>query len=117
MVKKLSALVFVSALLGALASPAAANHSWNGYHWARTANPFTIKLGDDVSSAWDAYLSQASTDWSKSTSGNPVRTRLVPGSTTPKKCAATLGRVEVCNAAYGNRGWLGVASVWVNQSH
>jgi hypothetical protein len=25
------------------------------YHWARTSNPFTLKLGDNVSSAWDSY--------------------------------------------------------------
>ena len=45
-------------LVAALALPGgvAANHSWGGYHWARTANPFTLKLGDNVSSAWDAYL-------------------------------------------------------------
>src|SRR6266567_7362536 len=35
-------------------------------HWARTANPFTIKLGDNVSSAWDSYLAVASSDWTLS---------------------------------------------------
>src|SRR6266540_1791449 len=44
-----------------------ANHSWGGYHWARTSNPFTVKLGDNVSSTWDSALSTASSDWSKST--------------------------------------------------
>lgn len=101
----------------ALAGSAAASHSWNGYHWARQANPFTVMLGDDVSTQWDAYLSNAASDWSQSTAGNPLRAAVVPGSTTPKQCRATLGRVEVCNAAYGNRGWLGVATIWVNQSH
>jgi hypothetical protein len=101
----------------AFAAPASANHSWNGYHWARTANPFTIKLGDNMTSQWKTYLNQASSDWSKSTNGNPVRTTVVAGSTTPKQCKATLGRVEVCNAAYGNRGWLGVATISVNQGH
>ena len=42
-----------------VASPSA-NHSWNGYHWARTANPFTVKLGDNLSSGWTAYLLTAS---------------------------------------------------------
>ena len=108
----------VAALASAvMAAPAMASHSWGGYHWARTANPFTVKLGDNMTSVWDAYLVQASADWSKNISGNPVRTTIVPGSTTPKKCSATVGRVEVCNAAYGNRGWLGVAQISVNQSH
>lgn len=47
----------VSALSGAVvlaavtAAPAVANHSWSGYHWARTSNPFTVTLGDNVSTA------------------------------------------------------------------
>ena len=51
----------------ALAVPAFANHSWGGYHWARRSNPFTVKLGDNVSSQWDSILGTTSTDWSKST--------------------------------------------------
>ena len=35
----------------------------------------------------------------------------------PKKCSPSAGRVEVCNAAYGYRGWLGVAQVWVSSGH
>jgi hypothetical protein len=46
--------------------PVYANHSWSGFHWARTANPFTLKLGDNVSAKWDSYLSTTSSDWSKS---------------------------------------------------
>ena len=34
---------------------ASASHSCGNYHWARTANPFTLKLGDNVSSAWDSW--------------------------------------------------------------
>jgi hypothetical protein len=26
-------------------------HAWNDYHWARTANPFTLELGDNVTEA------------------------------------------------------------------
>jgi hypothetical protein len=111
----------VALLLGAVAAfsavPASATHSWNGYHWARTSNPFTVKSGDNVTSQWDSYLHQAATDWSKSTNGNPLRTTVVAGSTTPRKCRPTTGRVEVCNAAYGRNGWLGVASISVSGKH
>jgi hypothetical protein len=112
-------LVLATAALaaGVMASTAAASHSWNGYHWARPSNPFTVKVGDDVSSAWDGYLRTASTDWSANTGGNPLNTFVTAGSTTGKQCRATVGRVEVCNAAYGNRGWLGIASISVNGSH
>ena len=61
------ALIITSALAALLAlvafSPAAqAHHSWHKYHWARTSNPFTLKLGDNVSSAWDTYLKTTSAD-------------------------------------------------------
>ena len=118
MKKRISAIAITAALMLAIAAaPAAANHSWGGYHWARTANPFTVKLGDNVSSAWDSYLTGASSDWSANLWGNPVRTTVVTGSTTGRKCRATVGRVEVCDAAYGRNGWLGLASIWPNGTH
>ena len=58
-------LVLVLAL-AAFPASVSANHSWGGYHWARTANPFTIKLGDNVSGLWDGMLVTASNDWTKS---------------------------------------------------
>lgn len=101
--------IATAVLMVAFLSPAAqANHSWGGYHWARTSNPFTIKLGNNVSSVWTSSLSTASTDWSKST---VLDTTVVAGGTRPRTCKATTGRVEVCNASYGNTGWLGVASI------
>src|SRR6266536_901614 len=61
-------------VVAALQSSPSANHSWNGYHWARTSNPFVVALGDDVNTAWDAYLANAANDWTQSLYGNPVRT-------------------------------------------
>jgi hypothetical protein len=115
-VLRLRLLVVTVALLAlaAIPSSASANHSWNGYHWARTANPFTIKLGDNVSGQWDTMLRTASTDWSKST---VLDTTVVAGSTTPKQCKATSGRVEVCSADYGGQQWLGVAQIWLSGGH
>jgi hypothetical protein len=109
----IAALAAVPALLASSRS-AEANHSWGGYHWARTINPFTIKLGDNVSSVWDPILATTSTDWSKST---VLDTTIVTGSTTPRQCRATAGRVQVCNTTYGNNGWLGVAQIWISGSH
>ncbi|MEV6329380.1 hypothetical protein [Streptomyces sp. NPDC051909] len=93
---------------------AQANHSWGSYHWARTANPFTVKLGDNLSSGWKNYLATASNDWSKST---VLDTTVVAGQSSARRCAATSGRVEVCNNTYGNNGWLGIASISVSGSH
>ena len=94
----------------AFAAPdAAATHSWGGYHWARTANPFTIKLGNNVSAAWSSALTTASSDWSAS---DVLNTTVVSGLANPRNCRPTSGRVEVCNSTYGNTGWLGIASIW-----
>src|SRR5215212_1096853 len=92
------------------------NHSWGDYHWARTANPFTLNLGDNVTSTWDPYLTTSSseTDWSQST---VLDTTVVPGTSSAKRCPAKDGRVEVCNSTYGKNGWLGIASIWGKGSH
>ena len=117
-VKRISARSLVPVLaLGAvlffMASFAEASHSWGGYHWARTANPFTLKLGDNVGSAWDSYLALASADWSTS---SVLHATVVAGNGT-RNCQATSGTVQVCNRTYGNTGWLGVANIWVSGSH
>lgn len=106
------AVVLLSA--GAFVSTAYATHSWGSYHWARTANPFTLKLGDNVSAQWDAHLVTSSLDWNVSAE---LETAVVAGMANPKTCKAVIGRVEVCNSRYGNNGWLGIASVWVSGSH
>jgi hypothetical protein len=97
-----------------LAPNSTADHSWGNYHWARTSNPFTLKVGDNVTSAWDGYLNESISDWSASSVLNLTK---VAGGTRPKNCRPTSGRIEVCNAAYGNTGWLGIAQIWASGSH
>lgn len=110
--------IFVLILLFTLTlfSPAlaSANHSWGDYHWARTSNPFTLKLGNNVSSSWLSYLTTTSSDWSLSADLN---TSIVTGGTNPRNCRATSGKIEVCNSKYGNNGWLGIAQIWINGNH
>lgn len=107
-------LVAAALLIVGFDTTAYASHSWGNYHWARTANPFTLKLGDNVSPAWDAHLDAASIDWSNSLILDTV---IAQGATNPKNCRAVNGRVEVCSNKYGNNGWLGIASIWINGSH
>lgn len=111
--RKLIFAVFFFALLFVFATPASASHSWGGYHWARTANPFTLQLGDNLSSSWDPYLATTSNDWSQS---SVLNTAIVAGKG-GKSCKATSGRVEVCNRTYGRNGWLGLAQIWISGSH
>jgi hypothetical protein len=101
-------------LLAALgAAPAAANHAWGNYHWARTANPFTLKVGDNVSSTWDSHLDTAIADWHQS---SVLNLQEVTGQS-KGKCRPTAGQIEVCNGSYGFNGWLGVATIWLQSSH
>jgi len=97
-----------------LAGSADADHSWSTYHWARARNPFTLGLGDNLSSVWDPYLQTTSSDWSVS---NVLDTTIVAGQSSQRRCRAASGRVEVCNGSYGNNGWLGIASISVSGSH
>ena len=104
----------LSVAAAAAVGTAYATHAWGNYHWARTANPFSVALGDNVSGPWDAALASASTDWSQST---VLNTYIVAGGAKPRNCRPTSGRVEVCNATYGQNGWLGIAQIWATSSH
>ncbi len=112
-----SMIVAVFLIVSAFAFVAYANHSWGGYHWARTASPVMLKLGDNVSPLWDAHLASASADWNNPLASISVLSTTVVLGRSTSRCRPTLGRVEVCNRSYGNNGWLGVASIWVNGSH
>jgi hypothetical protein len=113
--RRLLSVVVSSLAFAAVPMSSFATHSWGPYHWARTADSFSLKLGDNVSSAWDAYLIEASTDWS--VSNELDTTRVAGGAGDPRRCRATSGRVEVCNARYGNNGWLGIAQIWITGPH
>ena len=107
----LSAAVLMAITFAATSS---ADHSWEEYHWARTSNPFTLKVGDNVSNAWDAYLAEAISDW---TASNVLNLTKVAGGTRPRQCRATLGRIEACSEKYGFNGWLGIAQIWLSGGH
>lgn len=111
-IKIIGLVVFIAIV--AAGTFAYASHSWGPYHWARTVNSFTLKLGDNVSSSWDSYLGTSSSDWSQSI---VLDTTVVSGSTNPRACKPKSGQVEVCASKYGFNGWLGVASIWVSGNH
>jgi hypothetical protein len=104
--------VVVIFFLATSTSSANARHSWGKYHWARTSNPFTLKLGDNLATSWKPFLTTTSSDW---TSSEKLDTTITTGAGLIN-CGPMLGRVEVCNAAYGSNGWLGIAQVWTNRS-
>ena len=95
-------------------APVLAAHSWSTYHWKRTTAELTVPVGDNVSAAWDSYLTKAVADWNQSTVINSPK---VAGSTNPRQCRAVAGTIQACNAAYGQNGWLGLASISLSGGH
>ena len=117
--RRLLMALLVSLAFAAFPAFTYANHSWNNYHWARTSNPVTLKLGDNVSSNWDSYLSTTASNTSEGGWGLSVvlNTMVATGGTKPRTCKPTSGRVEVCSEKYGNNGWLGLAQIWISSNH
>lgn len=107
-----SAFVALAAamLVGWAATPAQASHSWNGYHWARSGEA-RLTIISSVTSSWSNALSVANSDWNRSAY---LQNTIVAGSTTStarQQCAFPAGAIRVCNFAYGNTGWSGLASI------
>src|SRR6266536_4429524 len=109
------------ALMIILALPVAvlARHSWSGYHWARTSNPFNLGIGDNMTTAdWKQHLGYAITDWNTPTNTNnssDVVLHLISyNGTSGPDCSAVSGTVQVCNGTYGSNGWLGLATIWIS---
>jgi hypothetical protein len=105
------------AMLAAFPLSASANHAWGNYHWARTSNPFTIKVIDSMTSDWDDNLDTAISDWNSSSVMNIVEEAGDSTTKTRKQCRPVSGKVRACNAEYGFNGWLGVAQIWASGSH
>src|SRR3989344_399316 len=104
----------LTASLFTIGITASAFHSWNNYHWFRTANPFTVNLINTVSAGWVSNLELASADWSAS---SVLDTSITAGTTKTRNCKAIEGSVLVCDSNYGANGWLGLATIWLDSGH
>lgn len=110
-------MILVALVVLSLPVSAFASHAWSTYHWARTANPFTVKIVDSNTPDWDDNLRAAVADWNQSTVMNNVIETGADDSRTRKRCPMISGKVRSCNAAYGYNGWLGLASINISGSH
>lgn len=108
-----------AALIGsaaiAFASPASADHSWGGYHWAGDGVDLRLKVNTATTSVWERSVAGSIADWEKSTELS--LTRQSPGAVSTRKCSPIAGQILVCNDTYGLRGWLGIASIWLSNNH
>lgn len=110
-----AAISAVALMCVALPVTSFATNSWGGYHWARTTPQFTLKTGDNLTSAdWKGHLAQTSSDWNSPTlfgaASTPILTAIVGGRAN-RRCSMVAGTTQVCNGRYGNNGWLGLASI------
>jgi hypothetical protein len=111
---KHAATLMASILVILLLPPAAeADHAWGSYHWEHSSTPVNLDLGNNLDSRWDGHLDDASLDWN----GSVIQTIVVAGATRPRQCKTQKGNVQVCNDAYGNNGWLGIAGISVSGGH
>ena len=97
-----------------LSSGARADHAWGSVPLGPDQNPFALRTGDNVTSAWTRLPGRSHQRLESSTVLDLVK---VSGAAKGKNCRPTAGRIEVCNAAYGNNGWLGIAQIWATGAH
>jgi hypothetical protein len=99
---------------GLIATPVFAVHSWNGYHWARTTTQIAPPVVNITNSTWSARVATAVSDWNAST---VIQSPLTNTTGNSRTCKPQAGKILVCNAAYGQTGWLGIASIWLSGGH
>ncbi len=108
-------LAATAAVAATMSVPASANHWWGGYRWAVTNGVLDVRVNAALTATggWQSYVDEAVTkDWEASTVLTLGAVRAVSAS--PSKCNPISGEVLICNYAYGQRGWLGIASIWTD---
>ncbi len=97
-------------------SPSWAEHSWGNYHWARTDNPFKLKVVDSVSADWQLEFDTALYEWNVSSVLYMSIGSEDDSNRTRKRCKMQTGQMRVCNASYGYNGWLGMATIGIDSN-
>jgi hypothetical protein len=116
MISKILRAALLAGVALAGATPTMANNAWGNYHWAKTGSTLPLKVNTAVTSQWTSYVGFAiTTDWN-GRSLLRLTNQSAPGGTSAKRCSPITGQVLVCNDSYGNRGWLGIASITADAS-
>jgi hypothetical protein len=103
--------------LAVVSVPAFGFHRWSTYHWKK-GNDGLVKppVVTAITATWTSYVATAVADWNKSTVIDSPGPSVAAG-VNAKTCRAQAGRIVVCNARYGQNGWLGIASIWLSSGH
>src|SRR5436190_23512616 len=87
--------IVTAALLSCAAiavSPALANNSWGGYHWAGNGQDLAVKVNTSITGQWDTSVTGSISDWNAS---NELTLTRVVSSAGTKKCSPIAGQVLV----------------------
>ena len=109
--KKLTIVAVAAALFS---TALYADNAWGPYQWARTANPFNLVVVNSTTGDWVGHVSTALYDWSGSTVVNMLEENGDTSQKVRRKCKAPSGKIRVCNLAYGQNGWLGLAGISID---
>jgi hypothetical protein len=107
-------LLIAICAVATIGSVVMANHSWGNYHWARTTASFNLTIVNSTTDDWDPYVARAVSDWSSSNKLNMGQTEGSTSDQDRRWCRGPEGAVRICNLAYGNNGWLGVAGISID---
>lgn len=99
-------------------TPSFANHSWGNYHWASDGKGVDLTVNLAITSQWTAAVNGGIADWEKSRKLSfTSQTAPATDDVSRKLCRPIAGELLVCNAAYGQRQWLGIATIWIDGDH
>lgn len=109
----------IAGAAAAVAVPVMANHSWGSYHWSTTDNVVRIPVFDHTSGVWQNpspfgsgnFVRVAVDDWNGSPNIQSTLTVAAPDAA----CPLYANEIHVCNGAYGDTGWVGIASISVSR--
>lgn len=106
--------IAISSIL--FSNSALADHAWGNYHWARTTISFELTIVNSTTSDWDADVLLAVGGWSVSDKLDMAEEDSATSKKVRRQCRAPNGKVRICNLAYGQTGWLGVAGITIDAS-
>lgn len=113
--KPILRIALIAGVAVAAIAPALASHSWSTYHWAGNGRDLALKVNLAITSQWTESVNGGIADWEESR--ELTLTSQAASGVNTKTCKPIYGQILVCNAAYGQRGWLGIASIWLSGGH
>jgi len=118
--KRLLKSIIAAAGTVLICSSAMADHQWGSYKWDRA--PLAIEIIDNTTAHWPNHLGAAIYDWDFGTvsgagwtDGNSDAVNISSSNGSNTACSPVSGNVQVCNDAYGDNGWLGIAQIWLSR--